>query len=59
MKQAKNCVIIYDMTNNDYKIVAHKNKRALMKALLMKIEKEHDLRISPALYATEEEDFAE
>ena len=57
MKQAKNCIIIYDMTSNDYKIIANKNKRTIIKTLLIKLEKDHDIRISPALYTSEEEDY--
>ena len=56
MKQQNNCVIIYDVTTNDYKIIAFKSKRALIRTLLRKIEKDHEIRVNPALFTMQDDE---
>ena len=53
MKQAKNVVIIFDITTDESRVIATQNKSGIINTILAKIENEHEIRISSANFDTD------
>ena len=53
MKKAKNVVIIFDITTDESRVIATKNKSGIIDTILTKIDNEHEIRISSANFDTD------